>query len=144
MPMPEPRPDPEILRRKIQFVRDSVRHLESIRSSGKEEFLSSHILQAAAVRNLQVAIEAILDAANHIIAHQQLGLPSTYLDAIEILLEHGILPRERQADLANMVRFRNRAVHLYDEILPAEIWKILESHLGDFEIVLQAFAARYF
>ncbi|MBI4486041.1 MAG: DUF86 domain-containing protein, partial [Acidobacteria bacterium] len=58
-----------ILRRKIQFVRDSVRRLESIRGEGKAAFLASHVLQAAAVRNLQVAIEAILDAANHIIAH---------------------------------------------------------------------------
>jgi len=142
--MPEPGPDREILRRKIQFVRDSVRRLESIRGEGEAAVLASHVLQAAAVRNLQVAIEAILDAANHIIAHEQLGLPSTYVEALELLLQHGILPSEKKTDLVDMIRFRNRAVHLYDEILPADIWTILETRLGDFDVVVEALAARYF
>lgn len=43
-----------------------------------------------------------------------------------------------------MVRFRNRAVHLYDEIQAAEVWKILETRLGDFDVVVEALAARYF
>jgi uncharacterized protein YutE (UPF0331/DUF86 family) len=46
--------------------------------------------------------------------------------------------------MVEMVRFRNRAVHLYEQILPAEIWQILQTHLGDFDIVLRALATRYF
>jgi hypothetical protein len=49
--VPDPGPDREILRRKVQFVRDSVRQLESIRSEGEQAFLASDVLQAAAVRN---------------------------------------------------------------------------------------------
>lgn len=32
-----------------------------------------------------------------------------------------------------MVNFRNRAVHLYDEISDEEIYNIIQNHLSDFE-----------
>lgn len=43
-----------------------------------------------------------------------------------------------------MVRFRNRAVHLYDEIDSAEVFQILDRHLGDFDLVIAAMTTRYF
>jgi len=43
-----------------------------------------------------------------------------------------------------MVRFRNRAVHLYDEIDPSEVFAIMEQNLGDFEAFIQAIIQRYF
>ena len=105
--------------------------------------LADPILQAAAVRNLQIAIEAILDAANHIVAREGLGLPETYWQSIELLIRAGILPADRTGDLARMVRFRNRAVHLYDDIVPVEVRAILEHHLGDFDVVVRALVHRY-
>ena len=140
---PDPGPDRDKLRQKIQFVRDSLRELESIRERGRAAFLSDSILQAAAVRNLQVAIEAILDAANHIVAREGLGIPETYRQSVELLIRAGILPHERADDLARMVRFRNRAVHLYDDIQPDEIQGILDEHLDDFEMVIESLVRRY-
>lgn len=43
-----------------------------------------------------------------------------------------------------MVRFRNRAVHLYDEIDAQEIYQIPESDLPDFETFIAAVVKRYF
>jgi|GEM_PF-3609754 len=43
-----------------------------------------------------------------------------------------------------MVRLGNRAVHLYAEIDPPEIWTIIQEHLGDFEVVIEALVQRYF
>jgi uncharacterized protein YutE (UPF0331/DUF86 family) len=136
--------DLEKLRRKIQFVRDSVRQLEDVRAEGREAFLASSVSQAAATRWLQVAIEAIIDAANHVIAREGLGIPTTYQESLDLLIQHGVLARERQETYRQMVRFRNRAVHLYAEITPAEIYGILESHMGDLEEVVSALAERYF
>lgn len=145
MPDPQPgaAPDPAKLRHQIQFVRDTLRRLGEIRARGPEAFLSDHILQAAAVRGLQIGVEAVLDAANHIIAREGLGLPRTYQESIDLLIRHGVLPRDRADAFAVMVRFRNRAVHLYDEIDPAEILRILDGHLGDFEAFIAAIVERY-
>lgn len=137
-------PDRDILRQKVQFVRDSLRRLRQIRGEGKAAYLEDWKSQDATIRILQVAVEAILDAANHIIAREGLGLPKTYAEAITILTREGVLPAEHRDDLIRMIQFRNRAVHLYDEIDQEEIWSILENHLGDFEVVLDAIVQRYF
>lgn len=141
---PDAVPDLDVLRQKIHYVQDTLRDLRGIGHGGKEHFLEDRLSQAAATRMLQVGVEAILDAANHIIARERLGIPKTYAEAITILVREGILPREKKDDLTRMVRFRNRAVHLYDEIDPSEIWRIIEHHLGDFEVVIEALVQRYF
>lgn len=141
---PDAEPDREKLRHKIQFIRDAVRGLEDIRDRGETAFKADPVLQDAAVRRLQVGIEAMLDAANHIVAREGLGLPETYRQSIELLIATGILPADHTEDLLRMVRFRNRAVHLYDTIDAPEIWEILTSHLGDFELVVQTLVRRYF
>lgn len=137
-------PDREVLRQKIEFLQSSLRLLRSIRKEGEERFLSEEVSQAAATRGLQVGVEAILDAAHHVIARERLGLPKTYVEAIEILFRESILPGEQRDDFTRMVRFRNRAVHLYDDIDPSEIWTILDTRLGDFEIFIEALTQRYF
>ncbi len=43
-----------------------------------------------------------------------------------------------------MIKFRNRAVHLYDEINAEEVYTILEHDRGDFEVFLRAVVSRYF
>lgn len=139
-----PGPDRKVLRQKIEFLQESLRRLRSIRDQGRHGFLDSWVSQAAATRQLQVGIEAILDASHHVIAREGLGLPKTYRDAIDILTRAGILPEEKADDFSNMVRFRNRAVHLYDDIDPSEIWTLLDTRLGDFEIFIEAMVRRYF
>jgi uncharacterized protein YutE (UPF0331/DUF86 family) len=54
------------------------------------------------------------------------------------------LPRANAPAFKAMVKFRNRAVHLYDEISPEEVYRILEHDLGDFELFLEAIVRRYF
>jgi uncharacterized protein YutE (UPF0331/DUF86 family) len=137
------KPDPEKIRQKVQFLRDALRQLEQIRERGEPELSRDPILQAAAIRYLQVGIEAVLDTANHIIARQGLGLPKTYQEALELLFREGILPTEKAEDFAQMVGFRNRAVHLYQQIEPEEVWKILEEDLEDFELFIRAMVERY-
>lgn len=142
--MTEPVVDKEKLRQKIQFIRESVQRLVEIRGRGREAFLADGILQAAAIRLLQVGIEALVDAANHIVAREGLGLPKTYRESIEILAREGILPADKAASYGSMVKFRNRAVHLYDEIDAGEVFDIVENDLGDFEDFISAIASRYF
>lgn len=142
--MSEPLIDKAKVRQKLQHIRETVQQLVGIRARGREAFLADHVLQAAAIRYLQVGVEAIVDTANHIIAREGLGLPKTYRESIDLLLREKILPAEKATDFANMVKFRNRAVHLYDEIDPEEIFTIMEANLGDFEIFIRAVTSRYF
>jgi uncharacterized protein YutE (UPF0331/DUF86 family) len=132
------------LRSHVDYVRSNVRKLEQLRESGRTRFLDDDMAQAAAARWLQTTIEAVIDMANHIVAREGLGVPRAYSETMEILLREGVLPDDRRDAFLAMVRFRNRVVHLYDEVHPDEVWHILEDDLGDFDAFIAAIAARYF
>ena len=136
--------DLDKVRTKLQYIRDTVRRLEDIRSQGREAFLADPIVQSASERYLQIGIEAILDLAGHIIAREGLAVATTYRGAVETLLREGILPASHKEIFLRMVSFRNRLVHLYDRIDTGQIFTILEEHLGDFETFIQAITQRYF
>lgn len=131
------------LRAHLDFVRGNVRKLAELREAGRGAFLGDDIAQAAAERWLQTAIESVIDVANHVIAREGLGVPRAYSDTIEILVREGVLPDDRREAFLGMVRFRNRVVHLYDEVAPDEVWRIIEDDLGDFDAFIAAIAARY-
>ena len=63
---------------------------------------------------------------------------------MQLLVEPDKLPREKVDAFAAMVGFRNRAVHLYADIDPAEVWAIVESDLDDFEVFIRAITSEYF
>lgn len=135
--------DPDRLRTPIRHVRERLRRLREIRDRGREAFLSDPLLQDAAVRSLQTAIEALLDMANHVVSRGGLGMPTRYREAIDLLVEHDVLPASHADRFRAMVGFRNRAVHLYDEVDPEEVYRILEADLPDFDTFLTAIVTRY-
>jgi len=137
-------PDLRKLRQKIHYVRDSVRRLEELRSRGRVAFLEEPLAEPAAIRLLQVAIEAVLDAANHIVAREGWGLPKSYREAIDLLIGNGVLPAEARQRFHEMVAFRNRAVHLYQENDADRVFDTIESDLGDFDLFVDALTERYF
>ena len=87
---------------------------------------------------------APVDMANHIVARQGLGTPTSYQEAVDLLIDHGVLPAENAEAYGQMVRFRNRAVHMYYEIDVDEVCAILDSDLSDFETFIAAIVKRYF
>lgn len=136
--------DPDRLRPRIQHVRERLRRLRNIRDRGRESFLDDVLLQDAAVRNLQTSVEALLDMANHIVSREALGTPRSYREAVDLLVEDGVLPAEKSDAFRAMVRFRNRAVHLYDEVDADEVYGILENDLDDVELFVRGVVERYF
>lgn len=135
--------DRDKLRHHLDHARGNLRHLDRIREEGREAFLEDERTQMATVRLLQTAIEALLDCGHHVIAREGLGIPRSYSDTITLLVEAGILPQEDRDTFQRMVRFRNLAVHLYDEVAPVEVWKIVEDHLRDFDRFIGAIGQRY-
>lgn len=136
--------DKEKLRQKLQFMRQELRELERFRRMGRDQFKSDSIYEAAATRMLQVAIEALLDACTHVVAREGWGLPKAYAETIEVAAQHGLVPAEMKETYKAMVRFRNRVVHLYDQVDADEVWDIIQNHLGDFKPFIAAMVKRYF
>lgn len=136
--------DRDKIRAHLDFIRGRLRALRRLTGEGRERFLEDAIRPAAAVRMLHTAIEAMIDIANHVVARRGLGVPKTYAEALDLLIDEGILPAEHRETFRQMVRFRNRAVHLYDEIDNEEVYRILEERLGDFDIFITAIVRHFF
>jgi uncharacterized protein YutE (UPF0331/DUF86 family) len=135
--------DSNKVRQHVQYVRGTQPKLRQLRDLGRDAFLADSINEHAAVRLLHTAIEALIDIANHVIAREGLGIPRSYADTVNILADAKVLPAERKDSFLKMVRFRNRAVHLYDEIDSGEVFSILEKDLDDFESFLAPIIDRY-
>lgn len=92
----------------------------------------------AAKYNLITAIEAMIDICNHLISREKYELPATSSDSIKILVKHQILAKTDEPTFIAMVKFRNKAVHLYDQINDEEVYKILQENLGDIDKFITA------
>ena len=96
-----------------------------------DEFIRDGDLQAQAERHLQVAIQAAIDIALHILSEDTSETPDDYGSAFAELAHHDIIP----ADLASRLRLaaglRNLLVHASLDIDPARLHHYLTTDLND-------------
>ncbi|MFZ5652564.1 MAG: type VII toxin-antitoxin system HepT family RNase toxin [Bacillota bacterium] len=136
--------DQNILLSKLGYIEKNLVYLESLGKIKEEDFLESPFLTGAAKYYLQTCIEAMLDIANHVIARERYRAPDNYVDALRVLGEHGILPNNDLQGFYQMARFRNRIVHLYQEVDNKEVYKILQTGLDDFKSFIRAIMSSFF
>ncbi len=80
---------------------------------------------------LQLAIQAALDVASHIVSDERLGEPATNRELFDRLARRGYLSASLAATLGNMAGFRNLLVHGYDTVDLAIVRDVLEHRLDD-------------
>jgi uncharacterized protein YutE (UPF0331/DUF86 family) len=94
-------------------------------------FENDKIIRRYVERTLQMAIEACLDIANHIISYEGLREPLNNKDTFQVLLEQRIISEELAESLKKMAQFRNLIVHDYFKIQPAIVFGVLQKNLVD-------------
>src|SRR5258706_272804 len=106
------------IRSRISEIRKRIIRLQDIvQSTTKDDFLSDEgIIEAAAERSLEVAIQACLDIASHIVAQLALEKPKENKDLFVILDNHNIISKDLSKKLILMSGLRNILVHEYLEI----------------------------
>lgn len=80
---------------------------------------------------LQIAIQAALDAASHVVADERLGEPATNRELFELLAAAGWIDRALMERLRRMVGMRNVLVHGYTKVDPAQLRLAVANELGD-------------
>lgn len=126
------------LRELAGYLRNAVRELKAIGQTPKEVWLLDARSINSAKYLLIVAAEAALDICNHLAARKGGRSPADYADCIVVLAEMGILDEALMQRLVRMVKFRNLLVHLYWKVDDAEIYRIIQENLGDFDRYLAA------
>lgn len=112
-------------------------NLEKLAQYERDDFMTDFTKVGSAKYFLQVAIESCINAAHHVIASEGFRAPRDYYDSFVVLNEQEIIPDEFLPTLREMVRFRNRLVHLYWEVDDEAIYSILQTNLDDFRTFAQ-------
>ena len=112
--------------------------LSDLRRLARPDAIESDIKERRFIEHtLQMAIQAALDAASHIVSDERLGEPQTNRELFDLLAKAGWLAPGQAEPLKNMAGFRNILVQGYDEVDLGIVRSVLESHLDD----LASFAA---
>ena len=113
-------------------------YVADLRRLARPDDLAHDIREARFVEHtLQLAIQAALDVASHIVSDERLGEPQTNRELFALLARRGHVPASLSGPLGNMAGFRNVLVHGYDAVDLAVVRDILAHHLDD----LLAFAS---
>lgn len=120
---------------RITEIRKRLRQLkETAEKVVEEKFLTDTVMVDAVERRLQIAIQACMDIANHIVA--QMALEKPKIDDKEIFLilgKHKIISEDLAKKLTAMAGMRNILVHQYLEIQSEKVYHAIKYDLSDIE-----------
>ncbi len=121
--------DPELVRKKLAQIETYVADLGRL---ARPEELGRDVRDERFVEHtLQLAIQAALDVASHIVSDERLGEPQTNRELFALLERRGYLGPALAAALQNMAGFRNILVHGYGDVDLSIVKDIVMHRLGD-------------
>jgi uncharacterized protein YutE (UPF0331/DUF86 family) len=132
--------DRDLIAKKLAGIETAVRELETL--GHPAEIHDNVIQQRFFERTLQIAIQAVIDVASHVISDERLGEPKTNREMIDLLKRHGWVPPDLAVNLGNMVGFRNILVHAYESVDLSIVESIVTEHLEDFRWFARAIRSR--
>jgi uncharacterized protein YutE (UPF0331/DUF86 family) len=118
---------------RIDKLKEYLNNLDSIKKYDKETYLSNPIIYGASERFLHLAIECLLDIANHVISDQNFRKPENNRDIFEVLFENKVINVGLKNNLSRMAGFRNILVHDYLKLNRSIVYNIINNQLQDME-----------
>lgn len=91
---------------------------------------------------LQIAIQAALDAASHVVSDGRLGEPRTNRELFDLLARADVISDELAGRLRQMAGFRNILVHGYQDVDVRIVRSIVETRLDDLVAFAEALRTR--
>ena len=121
--------DADLVAKKLALIETYVRDLE--RLAHPDDILHDVREERFVEHTLQMAIQAALDVASHIVSDERLGEPRTNRELFALLRQGGWIADELAPHLERMVGFWNVLVHGYAAVDPRIVKDVVEHHLGE-------------
>jgi uncharacterized protein YutE (UPF0331/DUF86 family) len=119
---------PEVLVRKLGFLRQLLEDLAAFRGASSAEVMREHYKLE---RIFELLGTTAGDTVQHLLAERGV-MPESYRDAFRLAAEHGLLPADLAARLQEVAGMRNVLVHLYERIDLEILRASIEPALQDF------------
>jgi uncharacterized protein YutE (UPF0331/DUF86 family) len=121
--------DRELIAKKLARIETSVHEIETL---GRPEEIGRDVREERFLEHtLQIAIQAVIDIASHIVSDERLGEPDTNRELFQLLATHGWISEELAETLRSMAGFRNVLVHGYDTVDLGIVREVVAERLGD-------------
>lgn len=121
--------DPDLLAKKLALIETCVADLRRLANPA---LLGHDVREERFVEHtLQIAIQAALDVASHLVSDLRLGEPRANRELFDLLERGRILEPALALTLRNMVGSRNVIVHGYDTVDIAIVRDVVEHRLDD-------------
>jgi uncharacterized protein YutE (UPF0331/DUF86 family) len=121
--------DPDLVAKKLAAIETFVAELRRL---ARPAAIVDDVREARFVEHtLQMAIQAALDVASHVVSDQRLGEPRTNRELFDLLERGGWLAPDLADTLRRMAGFRNVLVHGYDTVNLAVVRDVVEHRLDD-------------
>ncbi|MEA2012425.1 MAG: DUF86 domain-containing protein [Verrucomicrobiota bacterium] len=127
----------EVIFNKIESLRKCLVRIKEKTPADYETLLEDYDLQDIICLNLERAVQNSVDIATSLIAETDSPAPDTMRNAFEILAKSQYTSRKTAVKMQNAVGFRNIAVHTYQDIDWAIVYKIITEHLDDFKLFIE-------
>ncbi|MDO9533797.1 MAG: DUF86 domain-containing protein [Bacillota bacterium] len=134
----------DVIKRILVHLEEYLQDLDQIKLKHKlVEYKDNKVIRRYTERTLQIAIEACLDLANHIISYEGFREPVDYKDSFQVLLENEIISANLADRLKRMAQFRNVVVHDYIKINPEIVYAIVHKNIPDIVAFAQNIEEKY-
>lgn len=121
--------DPELIAKKLALIETAV---EQLRTLARLDQLEGDIREQRFIQHtLQIAIQAALDVASHVVSDLRLGEPQTNRELFTLLGRNGWITSELAKTLSEMAGFRNILVHGYADVDLGIVRDVVEHRLDD-------------
>lgn len=132
--------DVELLLQKLAFIETCVQELRTLARPAE---MRRDVREARFIlHTLQIAIQASLDVASHIVSDARLGEPEINRELFDRLAQHGWLSADLAATMAKMAGFRNIVVHGYAGVNLDIAKDVIEHRLGDLLVFVKTIRER--
>jgi uncharacterized protein YutE (UPF0331/DUF86 family) len=121
--------DAALVAKKLAEIETYVRELRELADAAA--IASSVKEQRFVLHTLQLAIQAAINAASHVVSDERLGEPESNRQLFALLTAAGWVPSELGARLEEMAGFRNVLVHEYASVDLEIVRNVLETRLDD-------------
>jgi uncharacterized protein YutE (UPF0331/DUF86 family) len=132
--------DPALVAKKLAVIETSVADLRRL---ARPEALANDIREQRFVEHtLQIAIQAAMDVASHVVSDERLGEPDTNRQLFDLLTRGGWLSSQLADTMKRMTGFRNVLVHGYQAVDLAIVRDIVERGLDELLAFVDAIRRR--
>ena len=109
----------------------------------RTKFKNDKITRRYVERTLQMATEACLDIANHIISYEGYREPEDNKDVFKVLSENDIIAEDLRDKLIKMAKCRNVIVHDYLKVDSEIVYAVLTKHCSDIAMYANVIKSKY-